>query len=118
MHRKSMEVAQHYGTGGDCSDPESSSDYMEIPKKTQQQQQQQQQPNNNNLAHIAVSSAQTDFAVAAAAAAAAMTSEDFRSHSIAALRARAQQHSAALIHHPDWNPTGGGGVLAGKTDNI
>ena len=117
-----MEVAQHYGTGGECSDPESSNDYTEIPKKTQQQQQQQQQqPNNNNLAHIAVSTAQTDFAVAAAAAAAAMNSEDFRSHSIAALRARAEQHTAALIHHPDWNPAGGGGgggLQAGKTNNI
>ena len=91
MHRKSMEVAQHYGTN-DSSEPESSSDYTEIPKKTQQQQ-----PNNNNLTHPVTTA--SDFAVAAAAAAAAMTSEDFRSHSIAALRARAQQHSEALIHH-------------------
>ena len=118
MHRKSLEVAQHYGTN-DSSDVESSNDYTDPPKKPlqqlQQHQQQQQQPNNNHLA-LPVTSAQ-DFAAAAAAAAAVMNSEDFRSHSIAALRARAQQHQARLQNHPssqdplqvDWTPSGSDG---------
>ena len=118
MHRKSLEVAQHYGTN-DSSDVESSNDYTDPPKKPLQQlqqHQQQQQPNNNHLA-LPVTSAQ-DFAAAAAAAAAVMNSEDFRSHSIAALRARAQQHQARLQNHPpssqdplhvDWTPSGSDG---------
>lgn len=74
-----MEVAQHYSNSNnnDSSEPESSSDFAESPTK------------NSEFA-----------AAAAAAAAAAMASEDFRSHSIAALRARAQQHSARIEPGP------------------
>ena len=115
MHRKSMEVAQHYNNN-DSSEPESSSDFTEnnSPKKSMQHLIEQQ----NSLMGSNPSSGGTGngmpeqfAAAAAAAAAAAMASEDFRSHSIAALRARAQQHSASLRHSPnssshlihDWN---------------
>jgi hypothetical protein len=35
MHRKSMEVAQHFSAGhGDSSEPESSNDFSDMPKKS------------------------------------------------------------------------------------
>jgi hypothetical protein len=113
MHRKSMEVAQHFSAGhGDSSEPESSNDFSDMPKKSHLSGDagSQQLPTSNNSA--------AEFAAAAAAAAAAMASEDFRSQSIAALRARAQQHSARLQQSPnphDWmihqHAVSGGGTL-------
>ena len=104
-----MEVAQHYNNN-DSSEPESSSDFTENDKKSMQHHILEQ--SGNTLMNIPeTGSGMPEFAAAAAAAAAAMASEDFRSHSIAALRARAQQHQASLRHSPnsshlihDWNP--------------
>ena len=115
MHRKSMEVAQHYNNNDSGSEPESSSDLTEnlssSTKKSMHQQFLDYQQNSsiggsgNSLTGNGGSgpggngSGMPEFAAAAAAAAAAMAaanSEDFRSHSIAALRARAQQHQASL----------------------
>ena len=106
-----MEVAQHYNNN-DSSEPESSSDFTENEKKSMQHHILEQ--SGNSLMNIPEtgSGGMPEFAAAAAAAAAAMASEDFRSHSIAALRARAQQHQASLRHSPnsshlihDWNPS-------------
>ena len=114
MHRKSMEVAQHYNNNDSGSEHESSSDLTEnlssSTKKSMHQQFLDYQQNSsiggsgNSLTGNGGSgpgngSGMPEFAAAAAAAAAAMAaanSEDFRSHSIAALRARAQQHQASL----------------------
>lgn len=101
MHRKSMEVAQHYTTNHDSSEHESSSDFTDLPKNNNKSENAGGFPNGTTSA-----SSTSEFAVAAAAAAAAaMASEDFRSHSIAALRARAQQHSARLQEQDlhEWN---------------
>lgn len=109
-----MEVAEHYGTNNnDSSDenPESMSEYNEGPPNSSLKKS-LNHPNDmvSNMQSIAVTSASSEFAAAAAAAAAAMASEDFRSHSIAALRARAQQHSARVLQ-----PQGG---LMGSTGQI
>ena len=110
-----MEVAQHYGSNNnDSSDePESMSEYNESQGPTNIKKSHESDM-VSNMQSIAVTSAGSEFALAAAAA--AMASEDFRSHSIAALRARAQQHSARLQppgagqltgQISDWNTSSG-----------
>ena len=118
-----MEVAEHYGTNNnDSSDenPESMSEYNDGQSPLSTVKKSLNHPNDmvSNMQSIAVTSASSEFAAAAAAAAAALASEDFRSHSIAALRARAQQHSALLQPQgsslmgstgqiTDWNTSSG-----------
>ena len=114
-----MEVAQHYGSNNnDSSDePEDMSEYESQGPSLKKSSHEIPNDMVSNMQSIAVTSASSDFAAAAAAAAAAMASEDFRSHSIAALRARAQQHSARLPlpagiagttgQITDWNTSSG-----------
>ena len=112
MHRKSMEVAQHYsdaegklidtvvsstgrGDNDDVARPDSSSSANAAAHHHQQQHRAQQQLQQQ--LHNLSSQQNSLFDVATAAALGVDPSEDFRSNSIASLRAKAQQHSAQLI---------------------
>ena len=118
MHRKSMEVAQHYsesegklidtvvsssGEGGrgsneDGSKPDSSSSSAaSAAAHHHHQQQRAQQQLQQQLHNLSNAQQNSLFDVATAAALGVDHSEDFRSNSIASLRAKAQQHSAQLI---------------------
>ena len=131
-----MEVAQHYSKSNDSSEPESSCDFPDpgSPKKVFGDPSHHLSSGtsavNNSMSADGMSavSAPSEFAAAAAAAAAAaMASEDFRSHSIAALRARAQQHSARLQQSPnsahiislqDWSPSAAAAAVAAVTADV
>ena len=118
MHRKSMEVAQHYsesegklidtvvsssGEGGRGSNEDggkpdsSSSSAASAAAHHHHQQQRAQQQLQQQLHNLSNAQQNSLFDVATAAALGVDPSEDFRSNSIASLRAKAQQHSAQLI---------------------
>ena len=128
MHRKSMEVAQHYSEaenklkdnavtssgGGGNSGGNNSDSYSVAAAAAQHHQQQRAQQQLQQQLHNLSNAQQNslfDAATAAALGGIGENSEDFRSNSIASLRAKAQQHSAKLIqsahqstsssdHHP------------------
>ena len=115
MHRKSMEVAQHYsdaegklidtvvsstgrGDNDDVARPDSSSSANAAAAAHHHQQQHRaQQQLQQQLHNLSNAQQNSLFDVATAAALGVDPSEDFRSNSIASLRAKAQQHSAQLI---------------------
>ena len=126
MHRKSMEVAQHYseaeaklndnvvtssgsnagrgdGNGGGHDGDSSSSAAAAAAAALHHQQQRAHQHLQRQL-HNLSNAQQNSLYDAATAALGVDHSEDFRSSSIASLRAKAQQHSAKLIQSAYSSP--------------
>ena len=120
MHRKSMEVAQHYSdTEGKLKDnavtssgsmgrgsneggvkpdtPSAAAAAAASSAAHHHQQHRAQQQLQQQLHNLSNAQQNSLFDVATVAALGADPSEDFRSNSIASLRAKAQQHSAKLI---------------------